>query len=325
MSFLTDPTVMSNRSRPNRVLPLAAPSDGEASLAADAAVPLTAAECPAVLAALRNGKLDPRSVHLRIIAAVRRDRLWQTAEWKQLRERLLRPPCEQCGAAEGPHTLQHMWHPQTVSERAAALRAEHKERAWQQFATEHGGDPKFHDRYVPDGALRPGCPRCGGWVLQERKSEKALAVMTRFRCGTQRNNRYCHYEFDEPVDVQPIKLLDRTSLLRQAFRAAHGPVDQVTQDAIVLEATMLAVEDFAAYMSGEGTSTFCKRCAYMWDIKGLRLCMECRDGWHEHRWTRCRACATGATWVACEACGQRRLSTASSCQNCEFLAFDSTE
>jgi hypothetical protein len=317
---------MANRSpRPRRGLPATAPRDGDSLLSADEAVPLTAAECPAVLAGLQNGLADSRHIQQRIIAAVSNKRLWHTAEWKQLRARLLKSHCEQCGTTEGPYTLQHLWHPRTVSERAQALYAAHKDQAWQHFAAEHAEDPAYHDRYSPDGDPRPGCPQCGGGVLQERKSAKALAVMRRFRCGTQRNNRYCHHEFDETVVVQPIKLHDRTSLLWQAFRAAYVPVDQATTDAIYIEATMRAVEEFATYMAGEGTLTFCQPCAYKWDVKGLRLCVECRDGWHEHRWARCRACATGSTWVVCETCGKRRLNTASSCLNCDFLTFDSIE
>jgi hypothetical protein len=313
---------MANPSSPRRGAPPAASRrDCDSVASPEEAVPLTAAECPAVLAALRSGTLDPRAVQQRIVAAVSNKRLWQTPEWKELRERLLKPHCEQCGTTEEPFTLQHLWHPKTVSEWVRGLREEHREQAWQRFAAEHAEDPAYQDRYERDGDPRPGCPRCGGWSLQERKSAKALAVMARYRCLTQRNGRHCHHEFNEAVEVQPIKLRDRSSFVWEAFRAAYEPIYQATTDAIYRDATIRAVEEFAAYMTGEGVLTFCKRCAYMWDKKGLRLCTECRDGWHEHHWARCKACATGATWVVCARCSSNRhLSTASSCFSCAFPA-----
>jgi hypothetical protein len=296
----------------------------EPTPAADA-IPLTAAECPAVLAGLRDRALAARDVHQRIIAAVSNKRLWQTAEWKQHRERLLKSSCEQCGSADGRFTLQHLWHPPTITEHADALRTYHKEAAWKQFAAEHAEHPDAQDRYVPDAEPRSGCPKCGGYSLQERKSAKALATMPRFRCLTIRQGRPCHHECAETVLVQPIKLQDGHSRLWPVFKAAYEPIFHATKDAIFLEATLRGVENFTAYMSGEGTQTFCRGCAYKWDKKNLRLCVECREAWHNHRHPRCLACATGATWRTCDTCGKRRLSTEPDCHSCFAYEMDAIE
>lgn len=44
------------------------------------------------------------------------------------------------------------------------------------------------------------------------------------------------------------------------------------------------------YVTGKGTKTFCKRCAFLWDMKGLRLCRECGKRFHAHRHQRCFEC-----------------------------------
>jgi hypothetical protein len=72
------------------------------------AVTLRAAECEAVMAGLAAGTLDPQAVHERIIAAVGDRRVWQTAECKELRARLIKDACEQCGEKEGPMNLHRL-------------------------------------------------------------------------------------------------------------------------------------------------------------------------------------------------------------------------
>lgn len=289
----------------------AAPGGGAA-----AAKPLTAAECAAVIAGLRDGSLVARDVQQRIIAAVANKRLWTTPEWKQLRDRLLKDVCEQCGATEPPFVLQHFRHPLTVTQRADVLYGELQEAEWAAYAVEHADDPEAQDRYVPEGEPRRVCPKCGGYSHMERTSAKALATMTRFRCQTIRHGDICHHEFDEEILGQPIKLQYGHERLWRVFKVAFAPIYQARKDAMLLEATIKAVEDFAAYMSGEGTRTFCQACAFKWDKKGMRLCEKCRDGWHAHRYPTCLACASGTTWMTCASCGAKHLRSQARCYAC---------
>lgn len=45
------------------------------------------------------------------------------------------------------------------------------------------------------------------------------------------------------------------------------------------------------YISGQDAVTFCEKCAYMWDVHGLKLCRECREKYHPIRFKLCKRCA----------------------------------
>ena len=43
-------------------------------------------------------------------------------------------------------------------------------------------------------------------------------------------------------------------------------------------------------MSGEGTATFCKKCAFLWDVKEMRLCSSCEEHYHHFKYKTCFNC-----------------------------------
>jgi len=240
-------------------------------------------------------------------------------EWKALRSELIKAACEQCGETAGPMNLQHLWHPDTVTDIAHRIRDKHKAECFNRFVVESANDPRFQDRVVPDGPPRPGCPKCGGWVLKQRKSPG----WKRFRCETTRQSRRCHFEFDEAVEVQPLAVDYGGSRQRAVFEVAYRPIYNDTNEDMLRVATIEAVRQFQQYMSGEGTATFCRRCAYMWDEKGLKLCVTCRDSWHEHFFKQCKACEHGLKWVTCKVCNAgRHTDNYPSCYKCAERAIE---
>lgn len=44
------------------------------------------------------------------------------------------------------------------------------------------------------------------------------------------------------------------------------------------------------YMSGQDTSTWCTKCAYLKDKHNMILCYECREHYHKDHLQRCRYC-----------------------------------
>jgi hypothetical protein len=264
--------------------------------------PLTAAECADLRTAVLEGAAGPKEVHERLIAALRGGRHWRTTEWNETRSRLIGRACEQCGSAEPPFTLQHLWHPERISDVEAHLRSEHRRAAWEAYQGEHALD-ELGDVEVPTGPPRPCCPKCGGFNLSTR-------VKTPFyRCATQRNKRKCDHAFDEPALGVPTRIQTAANRQWDAFTAAYGRFySEAGQEKFYRTAVAIALDEFAAYMAGEGTATFCKRCAYMWDKKGLRLCPECGDGWCELAVEHCRACEGSVRYVMCAECGVRRHS-----------------
>lgn len=282
------------------------PSVGEAS------IPITGADVPDLIAGLRMGAVAPLLVHQRIIATVQGGRLWGTPEWKALRERLIKSRCEQCENKEGPMTLQHLWHPVPLTEIARHLHDADKQETWERYQVEHEASDGLMDVLEPVGPERPGCPVCGGYNVTARKK-----VTPRWKCHTVRDKRPCGAEFHEAIKTRATKLITAHALRRQAFSTQYAARYRAREHAVYAEAAIIALEEHATYLSGEGTLTFCRKCAYLWDERGVRLCQGCRGAYHPHHQLHCRACATGGRWVLCSVCQRtRHLDTYPTCWSC---------
>ena len=136
---------------------------------------------------------------------------------------------------------------------------------------------------------RPACPACGKRSLTARKRT------VDWRCIA------CHLEFDNPVIVDvPVDSKtggEKYALYRnerqtafQEFKATHdNEVEKLYQDELA-EYELVRQASYDKYTSGEGTITFCKKCAYLWDVKGMELCDGCRKHYHLFRYDTCYAC-----------------------------------
>lgn len=274
--------------------------------------PLTAADCPDLIVGLRTGAVDPLWVHQRIIVTVRGGRLYGTPEWRNLRERLIKLYCEQCSSDVGPMTLQHLWHPTTLTDIAKQLHHADRQEAWERYRVEHELTDGLQDILEPVGPERPGCPICGGYNVRTRSK-----LTPRWKCLTARNKQICGAEFDKPITTRETKLITADVLRRQAFATQYAPRYRAREWEVLTQAAIVALEEHVAYLSGEGTHTFCKKCAYLWDERGVRLCQGCRDAFHPHHEPHCRACATGGRWVVCSACSKtRHLDRYPTCWSC---------
>lgn len=281
------------------------------------AVPISMSECADLLRRLEDGTADWYDVHRRLIETLRSGRVWDTREWKELRGQLIKSECAQCGSAEGPFTLHHLLPVITLTEIARDLQTE----AYEDFRSTMESSAEIAslgERLRPDGKPRLGCPFCGGTNLRERKRNRpAHASKTRYVCETQQNRLHCNREFEEAVLVQRLRVhtpaFQRYRLIRKAFAKAYPSLEAN----IYRTAAIIAIEQFARYMSGADTATFCKRCAYLWDKKGMRLCQGCRDGWHTLDALQCNACASGTHYVICKVCGKNRhLAKYPTCYTC---------
>lgn len=270
------------------------------------AAPIEPAECSEIVRALEEGSADWYDVQRRLITTLKNGRVWRTEEWKELRNRLIKDHCEQCGSAEGPFTLHHLMAPVNLTDFARQLRGElfHQVRTGLE---QSGALEGLQERLGPDGKPRLGCPFCGGTNLRERmRNRRSHATKPRFVCQTGRNYKVCKREFEEPVLLQPLRLQtpanQRYHLVQETFAERYASAEQH----LYLDAAVLAVRQFARYMAGEDTATFCRKCAYLWDEKGMRLCQTCNRGWHRLEFKRCSACAPAGELVLCEVCGKHR-------------------
>lgn len=60
---------------------------------------------------------------------------------------------------------------------------------------------------------------------------------------------------------------------------------------VVYKAQEIYKKNHERYMSGKDTVTFCKKCAFLWDKHGLKLCERCRENYHSQDYIVCKQCA----------------------------------
>ena len=276
-------------------------------------VPLTLAEASAVRAAVQAGTLPWREAQERLIAAIRGGRLWRTPEWKELRGRLIQDSCQQCHTSDGPLTLQHFWHPPKISKVAADLRFEHRKRAWEDFRVRNPFNPVSEERLA--------CPRCKSVNIYSRDRMKP-----RWKCNSHQGRRWCHYEFDEPVRVQaPARKVNAAQHkeLWERFQTEYAKTYAASVESFDVMATVMVLENFERYLTGQHTATFCRKCAYLWDKRGVRLCHVCRAAWHKHDEPACTGCRFGVCLIVCRTCGTyRHADRYPTCYRCAVASMD---
>lgn len=253
---------------------------------------------------LRIGELHPLEVYAAVTSSIGA-KVWRSAHWKLQRAERLGDACNVCASNEGPLTLQHLWHPRVPSEvMDQALSAD-----WATFLESFEPDtprpmrPEKQFRKVQ----RATCPKCVSVAIQERKKKRP-----KFICRGTLAGRACLHEWDEShqeLVEQPdteanqrnyeeyyTRLRALRSRASEAFRETPAFRVSATKGAIAILA------DSRRYLSLEDTVTFCRRCAFLWDKKGLRPCIECGRRLAEPE-SRCSECSPDH--VLCEVCGAR--------------------
>ena len=194
-----------------------------------------------------------------------------------MREERIGDRCEQCGSTDGPFVLQHFSHerPKPPSERTVV---------WDLM--------REYSSYPPRPTVqRQACPQCNRCSLTERKK-----LRPKWRCIG------CHHEFDESILVE-IPINNRTEKgdydrYRQEvlfpayddFVDAHQDIVEQRYAAVLADYEQERQVSYDTYVSGEGTATFCKTCAYQWDTEGKRLCSQCKERYHPFNFKTCYEC-----------------------------------
>ena len=203
---------------------------------------------------------------------------WHTKDWGDMRNRRIGDRCEQCGSTDGPLVLQHLSHegPEPPDSKDTVI--------WN-LMREYGS-------YPPRPTVqRQACPQCNRCSLTERKKLKP-----KWRCIA------CHHEFDESIMVE-IPINNRTEkgeydryrqeVLFPAFNDfvdAHQDIVEQRYTAVLADYEQERRASDDRYMSGEGTVTFCKKCAFLWDVKEQELCSQCKKRYHSFKYATCYEC-----------------------------------
>lgn len=234
-----------------------------------------------------------------------------------MRETRLKDRCEQCGGSESPMVLQHVWHPPKFNELRQHVRAP----LWEQFKWEY---PLVVSKVDPSDL--PGCPKCNSAVIRHRKRLKPSWV-----CQGTKNGQRCGYEFDEPILVKALTTAQRqeqSRLEQEAYEARWQKFLQQYGEEINVKTVLLSIDLNERYMSGEDTRTFCKKCAYMWDMRGCVLCESCKKEYHASYRDKCVRCDT-ENYALCKNCGERhhkrRYQTCYACFVAERFGGETTE
>jgi hypothetical protein len=208
-----------------------------------------------------------------------------------MRERRIGDRCEQCESTDGPFVIQHFSHERPEPPSKYTI-------VWD-LIREYGLIPA-----KPTIPL-PACPSCKRRSLSERKKLKP-----KWRCIG------CHHEFDElttvevEVDSRNGKdeynryIQDRRDVYTD-FQITHADVVEQRYGAALADYEKEKQASFDHYISGDGTLTFCKKCAFLWDMKEMMLCSKCKTHFHPFRFENCYNCLP--TWKKEESLRRREF------------------
>jgi|GEM_PF-3573787 len=233
---------------------------------------------------------------------------WHRAEWKVLRDKLIKDQCEKCSTKQGPMVIQHTEHPTAF----ATLKAE----AMQKFAGERPeiqkvvtdlieqkgyqalskvimlsqfNDVRFNsyvnaildnlDIDVTDivnsaGIERDCCPECSRLVT-DRHYRK---TWQKYKCEA----GHIFEDLSKVIWYKKYRTKDKLEATRAAklsiLRESKAQLDQKIfalkkriDNMVGREALLLAFEEHTLYMSMKYTKTYCKSCAYQEDLEKGRI------------------------------------------------------
>jgi len=217
-----------------------------------------------IKSAFNNQKLSPQEA-INLLTDTK-TKPWHTKEWRKLRESLIATACTQCGSDKPPLVLQHTWHPRKMGNLIAELRGPY----FSNYESKHPREYLTMSVPVPEGDLRQGCPKCQRISIIWRKT------LQDWRCG----GKGCGITFSKPANIRMLSD-EQVTTWRNARRAAKQKwfedYRSFTDEVVLTQAVLISIEEHERYISCKDTTTFCKKCAYLWDMKKRRYCQECKD------------------------------------------------
>ncbi len=231
---------------------------------------------------------------------------WQTKRWRETRARLIKDECSQCGSEKKPMVLQHLWHSPPFR---FVLRQVQNE-----FVDEKRKFKKYQPKIpknIREGAERECCPKCNSTNINYCPKKGDRKGPKRYVC------RKCELEEFNPG----VKILLKDDGIRKIMRENWKMITEKFNDEILRQTNEINKEYHEKYMSGEGTTTFCKKCAFLWDKQGKKLCTKCKKNYHPMRYNGCVECNN----KKCPSCGRLSIPKNSwfeTCRSCQIGELD---
>lgn len=195
---------------------------------------------------------------------------WQTAEWKKLREALIKDYCEQCGRKEGPFVLHHLKRLSPLMLTRRKVEDEIFDEYCRQnnvIADKHG---QLHTIIQKEGLK---CPICSITISEYHRRKDGMFVCTN------------GHVVEHPIEGLINK---KVTVAKTRFKRCvkHELNENIRQETIRQQQ-----QQYEDYMAGDNTKTFCKKCAYLWDKQGKKLCSKCKQHYHSFKYETCFECS----------------------------------
>lgn len=233
---------------------------------------------------LKNGVIDSDTAAKLVYNQSKKP--WPTKQWRETRARLIKDYCEQCNSKEGPFVLQHTWHPKEyqdyIEEYILILAKSDRYSGFNTSVTQEEIEEYITENSVP----RDSCPKCSSVNIRQVNNHEKSYICNR-----------CRHRFDIPLVKAYVKScrtennIKSRLLIKKDIELSRRIWDENTEE-IRKYAVLKNIEDHKRYLSCKDTVTFCKKCSYMWDIKGMKLCKSCGTHYHSFYYELCFSCST---------------------------------
>lgn len=210
---------------------------------------------------------------------------WQTKEWKENREKVIKDYCEQCSTTEGIMVIQHLWHPSKYNDVRESVRDQYKNK-WRE---ENPIDEVISDQTAIEKfkeikkETKEVCPYCLSGNVRERKTGtpkyKCLLCKKDF---DEKSKKEIPFLYNDSIenDHAPRKtksVVYLSDYKRKLYFLKSGEMYwEEYGEKIRYETILQIIDEYLRYISLEDAVTFCKKCAFLWDVKNMDLCPKCK-------------------------------------------------
>ncbi len=207
----------------------------------------------------------------------KRPDLWYDKEWQSVSSEKKLDHCTQCGTREGIMVLQHLWHGRTYS----GIKSMIQNKLFED-AIKLNPFRLNQEELASLKETKELCPKCERSSIYHRKNKVPHWICTP-----------CGFEFEEPVIcadfINPRKIL---LLQGKHSRKILQSIKDSQKDYIERTSFTIYIDDYIRYKEcrDNDITTFCKKCAYMWDVQNCKLCDVCKQKYHSFLYPTCRDC-----------------------------------
>lgn len=222
---------------------------------------------------------------------------WHEAEWNERREKFLNPHCEQCGKEKNLR-VQHFWHPSQYGEHKYLITIKYGDILENEVPVEILVPKELVIQAIKkhDTTKKLVCPECGSGY-RERKTMKPKCICLK-----------CKWEFENPLEVIYPTFIDdlkvpvssikpyeyRYSSIRNRIYSEKRKekVKEKYGYEIEKETLLACIKDSIRYQSFKDAKTWCKKCAFNYDVNNADLCPSCKKNYKRTYYPTCLECKT---------------------------------